>query len=194
MTNIPDRLRRRLHWTRVPLPPEAKPTILLLYAGKDDAGSLDSYLHATCPDLSPLVWAIDIRRDKGPLGQDMLQASLWNHLCSLAVAGLLLFVGGGPNCRTWSMLRWSPKPNAPRPVRGRSEQQVRGLPANTAEEQLYTDNDSMLVLRQMYLTSLAYQGLAQCHPPRMGYSFLEHPTDPMEVSASPRHTSAHPCG
>ena len=32
---------------RVPLPPEAKPTILLLYAGKDDAGSLDSYLHAT---------------------------------------------------------------------------------------------------------------------------------------------------
>ena len=46
MTDIPDRLRRRLHWTRVPLPPEAKPTILLLYAGKDDAGSLDSYLHA----------------------------------------------------------------------------------------------------------------------------------------------------
>ncbi|CAK9062794.1 unnamed protein product [Durusdinium trenchii] len=86
---------------RVPLPPEAKPTILLLYAGKDDAGSLDSYLHATCPDLSSLVWAIDIRRDKGP-------------------------------------------------VRGRSE----------------TDDDSMLVLLQMYLTSLAYQGLAQCHPPR----------------------------
>ncbi|CAK9102413.1 unnamed protein product [Durusdinium trenchii] len=82
MTDIPDRLRRRLHWTRVPLPPEAKPTILLLYAGKDDAGSLDSYLHA-----------------------------------------------------------W--------PVRGRSEQQVWGLPANATEEQLDTDNDSMLVLRQM---------------------------------------------
>ena len=47
MTDIPDRLRRRLHWTPVPLPPEAKPTILLLYARKDDAGSLDSYLHAT---------------------------------------------------------------------------------------------------------------------------------------------------
>ena len=72
MTDIPDRLRRRLHWTRVPLPPEAKPTILLLYAGKDDAGSLDSYLHATCPDLSPLVWAIDIRRDTPPLEPPVL--------------------------------------------------------------------------------------------------------------------------
>ena len=43
MTDIPDRLRRRLHWTPVPLQCEAKPTILLLYAGKDDAGSLDSF-------------------------------------------------------------------------------------------------------------------------------------------------------
>ena len=67
---------------------------------------------------------------------------LWNRLCSLAAAGLLLFVGGGPNCRTWSILRWFPKPNAPRPVSGRSEQQVWGLPANTTEEQLDTDNDS----------------------------------------------------
>ena len=75
-------------------------------------------------------------------------------------------------------------------MRGRSEQQVWGLPANATEEQLDTDNDSMLVLRQMYLTSLAYQGLAQCHPPRVGYSFLEHPRDPMEVSASPQ---AHKC-
>ena len=58
------------------------------------------------------------------------------------------------------------------------------------EEQIDTDNDSMLVIRQMYLTSLAYQGLAQCHPPRVGYSFLEHPRDPMEVSASPQ---AHKC-
>ena len=41
-----------------------------------DAGSLDSYIHPTCPDLSPLIWAVDIRRDKGPLGQDMLQQPL----------------------------------------------------------------------------------------------------------------------
>ena len=91
MTDIPDRLRRRLHWTRVPLPPEAKPTILLLYAGKDDAGSLDSYLHATCPDLSSLVWAIDIRRDKGSLGQDMLQAPVL-----LGRRGTTLIRGGRP--------------------------------------------------------------------------------------------------
>ena len=96
--------------------------------------SLASYIHSTCPDLSPLIWAVDIRRDKGPLGQDMLQPPLWNHLCSLAAAGLLLFIGGGPNCRTWSILRWFPRPNAPRPVRGRSEQHVWGLPSNTAED------------------------------------------------------------
>ena len=76
MTDIPDRLRRRLHWTNIPLCPEAKPTILLLYAGKDDAGSLDSYIHSTSPDLSPLIWAIDIRRDKGPWAKIMLQQPL----------------------------------------------------------------------------------------------------------------------
>ena len=92
-------------------------------------------------------------------------------------------------CSTQAMMMRAPwtgtKPNAPRPVRGRSEQHVWGLPSNTAEEQTDMDNDSMLVLRQMYLTSLAYQGLSQCHPP-VGYSFLEHPRDPMEVSASPQ--------
>ena len=57
------------------------------------------------------------------LGQDILKPDLWNRLSSMAAAGLLLFVG----CHTWSILRWFPKPGAPRPVQGRSEQQVCGL-------------------------------------------------------------------
>ena len=42
-----------------------------------------------------------------------------------------------------------------------------------------TDNDSVLMLRQMYLTSLAYKGLGQLTVPQVGSSFLEHPMDPM---------------
>ena len=48
-----------------------------------------------------------------------------------------------------------------------------------------TDNDSVLMLRQMYLTSLAYKGLGQRTVPQVGSSFLEHPMDPMECSKSP---------
>ena len=48
-----------------------------------------------------------------------------------------------------------------------------------------TDNDSVLMLRQMYLTSLACKGLGQLTVPQVGSSFLEHPMDPMECSKSP---------
>ena len=40
------------------------------------------------------------------------------------------------------------------------------------------------MLRQMYLTSLAYKGLGQLTVPQVGSSFLEHPMDPMECSNS----------
>ena len=43
-----------------------------------------------------------------------------------------------------------------------------------------TDNDSVLMLRQMYLTSLAYKGLGQLTVPQVGSSFLE-----LECSKSP---------
>ena len=41
------------------------------------------------------------------------------------------------------------------------------------------------MLRQMYLTLLAYKGLGQLTVPQVGSSFLEHPMDPMECSKSP---------
>ena len=47
-----------------------------------------------------------------------------------------------------------------------------------------------LLLRQMYLTSLAYQGVASQTIPRCPGSFLEHPSDPKETSKSP---NAHRC-
>ena len=57
-------------------------------------------------------------------------------------------------------------------MRGRAEQTLWGL-----EDLEHTDNDSVLMLRQMYLTSLAYKGLGQLTVPQVGSS---HPMDPME--------------
>ena len=82
------------------LPPDTAPTILLLYAGRDDAGSLDSCIHAYHPDLSPRVCAIDIRRDAGKHGQDILADMPYALFCTMAMKGLLPLVGGGPKCRT----------------------------------------------------------------------------------------------
>ena len=62
---------------------------------------------------------------------------------------------GGPNCRTWSILRHIPKPGAPTPVRGRTSETLWGLPHLDQAAQTQLDDDSILILRQMYITSLA---------------------------------------
>ena len=147
---------------------------------KDDA--LDACIHAYHPHLSPHVISVDNRRDPGSIGNDMLQDQPYNLLCSLPSQGQILFVCGGVKCRTWSILRWFPKPNAPPPVRGRSEAEVWGLEALTDQVQQDVDDDSVLMLRQFYLTSLAYQGLEQRHPPIKGGCWVEHPSDPSTTS------------
>ena len=45
-----------------------------------------------------------------------------------AQQGRVVFIGGGPNCRTWSIPRHIPKPGAPTPVRGRTPETLWGLP------------------------------------------------------------------
>ena len=153
---------------------------MLLYAGKDDPLSLDSCLHAHYPRLSPYVVAFDTRRSPQPLGHDLLADQPYGKLCQAAIEGRVRLVCGGPNCRTWSILRWFPKPNAPLPVRGRAEDLVWGLPTLTDQEQEEVDGESLLILRQMFLTTLMKQN---CSLPVA--SFLEHPRDPIECSSSP---------
>ena len=100
----------------IPDVPSSGPIIVLLYAGKEDPTSLDSCLHANYPHLSSMVVAVDILRS-GPKGNhDMLQPELYGALCTAAKQGRVVFIGGGPNCRTWSILRHIPKPGAPTPV------------------------------------------------------------------------------
>ena len=128
-----------------PVPGSSKPSLILLYAGKDDAGALDAYLHAYNPAFSEYIWAVDIRRKGGDLGQDMLGEWPWrarSHWWEVAPTA-----------------RWFPKPGGP-----------------------------VLMLRQMYLTSLAYKGLGQLTVPQVGSSFLEH------LQQEPERRGAHRSG
>ena len=184
------------------IPPRSPPQ---WYSGKDDAGSLDACVHAYHPHLSPHVISVDKRRDPGSIGNDMLKAGILSavsHIwmtrsksnCDRTIhttsfvpwppkAKFYLFVGG--LTAEHGVLRWFPKPNAPPPVRGRSEAEVWGLEALTDQVQGDVDDDSVLMLRQFYLTSLAYQGLEQRRPPIKGGSWVEHPSDPSTSSMSP---------
>jgi hypothetical protein len=146
MDHIPQRLQERLRWTPVSLAEHAKPMVLLLYAGRDDAGSLNACLHAHHAWISPFVQAIDTRRDPRKLGQDMLAAEPYNTLCTLAAHGHVPSVCGGPNCRTWSILRWFLKPGAPSTD---ARKHRYGRPGLTETDQWDVDSDSTLLLTQV---------------------------------------------
>ncbi len=137
---VPDRLRHRLSPTLVPGDFAPGPVLILLYAGRDDPLSLDSCIYAHYPRLSPHIVAFDTLRPPQALGQDLLADQPYGYLCQAAIDGRVRLVCGGPNCRTWSILRWFPKPNAPLPVRGRSEALVWGLEALQPSEQWNVDN------------------------------------------------------
>ena len=158
---VPNRLRQRVLPTVAQGAFNPEPILVLLYAGKDDPLSLDSCFHAHYPRLSPHVVAFDTRRSPQPLGHDLLDDQPYGKLCQAAIEGRVRLVCGGPNCRTWSILRWFPKPNAP-------------------SEQEDVDGDSLLILRQMFLTTLMKQNYSLPTA-----SFLEHPRDPLECSSSP---------
>ena len=138
---VPNRLRQRVLPTVAQGAFNPGPVLVLLYAGKDDPLSLDSCLHAHYPRLSPYVVAFDTRRSPQPLGHDLLTDQPYGKLCQAAIEGRVRLVCGGPNCRTWSILRWFPKPNAPLPVRGRAEDLVWGLPTLTDQEQEEVDGE-----------------------------------------------------
>ena len=64
---------------------------------------------------------------------------------------------------------------------GGPQASARACQSNSLEEQLDTDGDSLLLLRQMVLTALAHQASG----PGQFHSFLEHPRDPIECSRAP---------
>ena len=137
---MPERLQRRLLWGSDIAPLKFKapgqlllkfkaPGQLLLYVGLSDSQSLDSMLNQMAPALGGHILAFEMRREPD---HDILNGQLYDQLRTHAWQGDLQGVGGGPNCRTWSILRWFPKPG----------------------EQSDTDNDSLLLLRLMLLAHL----------------------------------------
>ncbi|CAE8656124.1 unnamed protein product [Polarella glacialis] len=176
LQHVPPRLRNRLRWNTSHSPPIPDHAIVILFAGKEDPTSLESAIHSIAPELSNSVVAIDLCRGKG---NDLLASEPYSSLCTAGKDGKLDHCGGGPMCRTWTVRLWIPKEGGGVPLRGRSESTLWGLPTLTDSQRIKCDDDSMLTLRQLYLSSLAKMGNQLCS------SFLEHPADPAVHRAVP---------
>ena len=176
--SLPERLQQGLLWDPSVSPYEVQtPAQLLLYTGKADSQSLDSVSRQS--QLEGHIIALDIKRSED---QDILQGDLYSQLCVSAWNGNIQGTGGGPNCRTWSILRWFPKPGFPKPVRGRREPDCWGFSVLETSEAQDTDKDSLLLLRQLllsHISNMRYKG------PGLPWCFLEHPEDPKLCSMSP---------
>ena len=187
-----ERLRLRLRWTPRPVPESSKPSLILLYAGKDDAGALDAYLHAYNPAFLEYIFG---RWTSGER-VETLDRTCWARSLSLRCAPWSWRASalvGAPTAGRGASSDGSPN-RVPPPVRGRAEQTLWNLEDLEPRVMEDTDNDSVLMLRQMYLTSLAYKGLGQLTVPQVGSSFLEHPMDPMECSKARAQQGAHRSG
>ena len=181
---LPKRLRQRL----VPRKPTTTladhgipegPILLCLYAGPDGHEAIDWAIQMEAPWLTPYVVALDTRRD--PQRHDMLSENLYGHLAEKSRQGDLLAIGGGPECKTWSIKLHKPLPDGSpgHPLRGRQEPHCWGLPDLTPAEQAKVDNDSILALRMLELYSIAR---THGHDPAF---LMEHPEDPAVHSTEP---------
>ena len=155
LIHIPPHLRKTLQWKESYSWEIPSGTILLLYAGKGDHSALEVAIHRIAPEQSQKVIAIDTCRDGCSTSHNMLSQEPYNSLCTAAAKGKIRIIAGGPNCRTWSVCLLVPKPGGGIPVRGRSEKECWGLNTNSSENQTKCDEDSTLILRMMYLLSLA---------------------------------------
>ncbi|CAE8597959.1 unnamed protein product [Polarella glacialis] len=159
--------------------------IVLLYAGADDLECLKVDVQKRWPEFRGRILAIDTCRTAE---HDMLQQGLYAWLMGQGCLGNIVAVTGGPNCRTYSILRFYEKPNAPRPVRSREGPEQWGLNANTPEEQLQVTQDDQLMWRMKFLAFVADSGLQARCGEKLAY-LLEHPRDPTALAERPH---AHP--
>jgi len=103
LQDVPIHLRRKLVWSHSSNTHIPDNAIILLFVGEKDGDSLDEILAQRHPDTKNRIFAIDLKRDKR--FNDFLSPEPYNSLCTAASEGRLYMVGGGPMCRTWSVLR-----------------------------------------------------------------------------------------
>ena len=175
LTYVPLELRKWLAWT--PVPVSGSPKLLLLYTGPEDEGSMDHVLNDLCAMPTSKILALDLCRDPS---HDLLQPCLYHELCTWADQGKLLGVIGGPMCRTWSIRRHIFKPGFPRPVRGRDGLKTWGLKDLSQSEKVMVEGDSILLIRQLYISSLVFRSEGP-----VPMFLLEHPADPAWASDHP---------
>ena len=136
LKQIPVELRNSLLWDRsntVPIPQRA---IVLLYTGEKDVWkegewwpALDEQIECVADgdgQTTGKVIPIEMLRCKRT--NNMLKPEPYNSLCTAATDGRIQQLGGGPNCRTWSIKLHVWKPYGGRPCRGRGKDEWLGLP------------------------------------------------------------------
>ena len=120
--------------------------------------NLDETIEEMDEEVARKIMVVEIKRCERT--QNMLRDEPYNSLCTAATEGKITQGGGGPNCRSWSVLRLIPLANgAGKPCRGRDDTTCWGLPElqepDRDQDRKMTDDDSVLALRMMYILWLA---------------------------------------
>ena len=84
--------------------------------------------------LASYIIEIDNKRLGKEVEHDMLREEPYGRFCRAAMKGLIRALVGGPSCRTWSILRWFPRPGT-QPARVRRPDQTWGLPGLCKQDQ-----------------------------------------------------------
>ena len=104
-------------------------------------------------------------------GTNFLDDNLYSFLLDMARDGLWDLITAGPPCRSVSVQRFRGD-GGPRPLRSREGVQRWGLSWNTTKQQEKCDQDSLLLLRTLFLIYTGWVG-----NPRME-TLVEQPSDP----------------
>ena len=183
LQGVPSRLVDRLKWSpdcsAAQVPTGA---IVLPFAGKDDAASLEAILHSQAPGLSSRVLAFDSCRK--PDGKDLLDDGLYGALCTAALHGVISFVGACPDFCTWGKDRWFQDSGRFHAERARNPRDAWGIQALPAEALRTADEESLLLLRFLLLSWLAAKASSLAGEPQFR-CFLELAEDPARGATSP---------
>ena len=116
LKQVPLKLRNKLLWHKSKSVEIPKRAIVLLYVGPENEESLDNLIIKQKKDLKDRI--VVVEKERCHKTQDALKEEPYYSLCTAAMEGKIAQIGGGPNCRTWSIRRHFPRPGGGKPLRG----------------------------------------------------------------------------